>query len=105
MKLSGPKGGSSSPRLYYTYAAFADGKFANASRPISLSDLGRRVQDPGSLVLEFDGRTRTIAKAHPGHLAPSRALRRRDGALPRMAAGSLALVSPLRGTEGRWRSP
>jgi hypothetical protein len=53
------------PELYYTYAAFADGKFANASRPISLSDLGRRVQDPGSLVLELDGRTRTIAELTP----------------------------------------
>ncbi|MFL6195903.1 MAG: hypothetical protein ACJ75H_17115 [Thermoanaerobaculia bacterium] len=46
--------------LYYTYAAFADGKFANASRPISLAELQRRARDPESLVLRFDGATRTV---------------------------------------------
>ncbi len=48
--------------LFYTYASFADGKFANGSLPITLSELGRRVRDPGSLVLLFDGRTRAVTE-------------------------------------------
>lgn len=52
------------PELYYTYAAFADGKFANASQPIPLSELARRVQDPASLVLMFDDQTRTVTEAN-----------------------------------------
>ena len=51
------------PDLFYTYAQFTDGKFANASLPITLSELNRRVRDPASLVLIFDGRTRTVTEA------------------------------------------
>jgi hypothetical protein len=52
------------PELYYTYASFSDGKFASASRPISLSELAARVQDPGTLVLTFDARTQNVTAAH-----------------------------------------
>jgi hypothetical protein len=40
--------------LLYTYAQFQDGKFANASLPVTPSQLAARVQDAGSLVLLFD---------------------------------------------------
>jgi hypothetical protein len=50
------------PDLFYTYAVFADGKFANGSRPISLGELGRRARDPGSLVVMFDPRARTVSE-------------------------------------------
>jgi hypothetical protein len=50
--------------LFYTYAAFADGKFASDSRPIALGDLMQRVDDPLSLVLIFDPRNRTVAEAN-----------------------------------------
>ncbi|HEY9422358.1 MAG TPA: hypothetical protein VIW92_13150, partial [Thermoanaerobaculia bacterium] len=53
------------PELFYTYAAFRDGKFANASRPISLVELARRTREPESLVLVFDGETRTVKEATP----------------------------------------
>lgn len=52
------------PELYYTYATFRDGKFANGSRPISLTELTARVQDPRTLVLTFDGRTQNVTVAH-----------------------------------------
>jgi hypothetical protein len=52
------------PELYYTYAPFRDGKFANGSRPISLGELAAKVQDPGTLVLTFDGRTQNVTVAH-----------------------------------------
>jgi|GEM_PF-3355297 len=52
----------SDPELFYTYAAFADGKFANGSRPITLGELAGRVRDPGSLVLMFDGRSRAMTE-------------------------------------------
>lgn len=48
--------------LFYTYASFADGKFANESRPIALGELARRARDPGGLVLMFDGRTRSVVE-------------------------------------------
>jgi hypothetical protein len=51
------------PDLFYTYAAFADGKFASDSRPIALGDLMRRVDDPLSLVVIFNRRNRTVAEA------------------------------------------
>src|SRR6185369_6754057 len=41
--------------LLYTYAQFQDGKFANSSRPVTLSDLAGRVQDVDSLVMLYDG--------------------------------------------------
>ncbi|HSU84735.1 MAG TPA: hypothetical protein VLR69_20135, partial [Thermoanaerobaculia bacterium] len=50
------------PDLFYTYAAFADGKFANVSRPITLAELGARVRDPKSQVLMFDARTHTVVE-------------------------------------------
>ncbi|MFL6263126.1 MAG: hypothetical protein ACJ76Y_25795 [Thermoanaerobaculia bacterium] len=59
------QGRVTNPELFYTYAQFADGKFANASRPISLGELARRVSDPASLVLMFDGRTRTVKELSP----------------------------------------
>src|SRR5439155_11937758 len=42
------------PDLLYTYAHFQDGKFANSSQPVTLSDLAGRVRDSGSLVMLYD---------------------------------------------------
>jgi len=63
LKLS-TRGRITNPDLFYTYALVADGKFANASLPISVGELAKRVGDPTSLVLMFDARTRTVAAAN-----------------------------------------
>lgn len=51
-----------SPELVYTYGAYTDGKFANASEPITLEELARRAQDPKSLVLTYDPQTRSVVE-------------------------------------------
>jgi hypothetical protein len=49
------------PELYYSGPPARDGTFANASRPLPLSELAARVRDPGTLVLIFDTRTQTVS--------------------------------------------
>ncbi|HEY2737316.1 MAG TPA: hypothetical protein VGK45_02860, partial [Thermoanaerobaculia bacterium] len=100
------------PPLLYTYAEFHDGKFANASRPVTLSDLAGRVRDPNSLVLMFDGRTRSLVAldrlswqlpaAYTAQTAPY--LEWQTGAWPwlRLYAGK-PIELPLGGEgDGRW---
>lgn len=51
------------PELFYTYATFAEGKYAKGSLPISLGDLARRVREPGTLVLIYDPQSRSVKEA------------------------------------------
>ena len=100
------------PALLYIYAQFRDGKFANASGPMTLSDLAGRVRDPDSLVLLFDSRTRTVVTldrlswqlpaAYTAQTAPY--LEWQTGAWPwlRIYAGE-PIELPLAGEgDGRW---
>jgi len=54
----------SQPELFCICARFVEGRHANGSRPITLDELERRVRDPQSLVLIFDGPTRTVRQAN-----------------------------------------
>jgi len=51
------------PELLYTYTyarSPAESGVANASLPVTLAELTKRINDPASLVLMFDRRTRTV---------------------------------------------
>lgn len=100
------------PALLYTYALLQDGKFANASVPVKLSDLAGRVRDPDSLVLMFDRKTHTpltldrlswrLPAAYTAESAPY--LEWQPGAWPwlRIYAGK-PIELPLSGEgDGRW---
>lgn len=56
------QGRITSPGLAYTYAAYTDGKFANASQPITMEELARSAQDPRTLVLTYDPPTRSVVE-------------------------------------------
>jgi hypothetical protein len=99
------------PDLLCTYHLNQSRQLANESRPISLGDLARRVQDPDSLVLWFDPRTGTVVSLDrvswrtPASYTPDSApyLEWQSGTWPWLIAyAGQPLELPLAVDQGSW---
>lgn len=97
--------------FYTTASAAAPGAFANGTRPISLSELERKIDDPRRQVLWFDPRSRTMVELSrtswpvPGEItaATTPFLAWQEGAWPWLRAGrEKPLEVPLRVEPGAW---